>query len=322
MRFMCVGDSMTIGRAGDFTWRYRLWQHLEAVPDGPHTLVGPRTELYDAETGTASSSAYAADFPPAARRHLAGWGEGWLHMAPVIAETVTAHRPDILLVSLGLIDLGFYTDSGQTTENVRTFLTAAREANPHIRAVLLPVIPNVRAETDAPFATECARFNELLAKAVADLDTPGSPSSWPRTPRRTTSTPTRTTAPTRAPQANTTWPRPSPTRCTRRGAWAGHTRVRRNARWQRPPEPAETSRKGGRRNGGPRIASGAAVPHGRPLHAAARSPAPRIRSASFSHTTPAMIRPSQPDWARVRLSSKKTGPRAAAPAAPMPAQTA
>ncbi|MCX4447645.1 GDSL-type esterase/lipase family protein [Streptomyces sp. NBC_01789] len=175
MRFMCVGDSMTIGRAGDFTWRYRLWQHLEAVPDGPHTLVGPRTELYDAETGTASSSAYAAAFPPAARRHLAGWGEGWLHMAPVIADTVTAHRPDILLVSLGLIDLGFYTDSGQTAENVRAFLTAAREANPHIRAVLLPVIPNIRAETDAPFATECARFNELLAKAVADLGTPGSP---------------------------------------------------------------------------------------------------------------------------------------------------
>ncbi|MEV5601515.1 GDSL-type esterase/lipase family protein [Streptomyces sp. NPDC052299] len=176
MRFMCVGDSMTIGRAGDFTWRYRMWQHLEAAPDGPHELVGPRTGLYDAETGTASSSAYAAaDFPPAARRHLAGWGEGWLHMAPLIADAVTAHRPDVLLVSLGLIDLGFYTDSEQTAENAAAFLTAARGANPHIRIVLLPVIPNVRAETDAPFAAECARFNELLAKATADLATPASP---------------------------------------------------------------------------------------------------------------------------------------------------
>jgi len=41
--------------------------------------------------------------------------------------------------------------------------------------VLLPVIPNIRAETDAPFAAECTRFNELLAKAVADLDAPNSP---------------------------------------------------------------------------------------------------------------------------------------------------
>lgn len=176
MRFMCVGDSMTIGRAGDFTWRYRMWQHLEASFDGPYAIVGPRTELYATDTGTPASTAYAAeDFPPDARRHLAGWGEGWLHMAPVIADTVTEHRADVLLVSLGLIDLGFYTDSDQTALNARAFLTAARTANPHIRCVLLPVIPNIRAESDAPFAAECTRFNELLAKTVADLDTPASP---------------------------------------------------------------------------------------------------------------------------------------------------
>ncbi|MFB7556909.1 GDSL-type esterase/lipase family protein [Streptomyces brevispora] len=176
MRFMFVGDSMTIGRAGDFTWRYRMWQHLEASFDGPYAIVGPRTELYDTATGTPVSYAYGAPaFPADARHHLAGWGEGWLHMAPVIADTVAAHRADILLVSLGLIDLGFYTDSGQTARNARAFLAAARTANPRIRCVLLPVIPNIRAESDAPFAAECDRFNELLAKAVADLDEPMSP---------------------------------------------------------------------------------------------------------------------------------------------------
>lgn len=71
MRFMCVGDSMTIGRAGDFTWRYRMWQHLEASFDGPYALVGPRTELYDADTGSPASTAYAVPgFPADARRHL------------------------------------------------------------------------------------------------------------------------------------------------------------------------------------------------------------------------------------------------------------
>lgn len=176
MRFMCVGDSMTIGRAGDFTWRYRMWQHLEAAFDGRYAIVGPRTELYDTGTGTPVSYEYGApDFPAHARGHLAGWGEGWLHMAPVIAGTVAAHRPDVLLVSLGLIDLGFYTDSEQTALNARAFITAARTANPHIRCVLLPVIPNIRAESDAAFAAECDRFNELLAKAVADLDEPASP---------------------------------------------------------------------------------------------------------------------------------------------------
>ncbi|MFE9725501.1 GDSL-type esterase/lipase family protein [Streptomyces sp. NPDC005794] len=177
MRFLFVGDSMTIGRRGDFTWRYRMWQHLEAtLGDGGYAITGPRTTLYDTEANAPCSHAYGdATFPAPARRHLAGWGEGWLHMAPVIADTVTAARADVLLVSLGLIDLGFYTDSTQTAANVRAFITAARTANPRIKLVLLPVIPNVRAESDAPFAAECDRFNTLLAKAVADLDAPSSP---------------------------------------------------------------------------------------------------------------------------------------------------
>ncbi len=177
MRFLFVGDSMTIGRSGDFTWRYRMWQHLEAtLGEGGYAITGPRTELYDTEAGAPLSHDYGDPaFPAPARRHLAGWGEGWLHMAPVIADTVTATRADVLLVSLGLIDLGFYTDSTQTAANVRAFITAARAANPRIRLVLLPVIPNVRAESDAPFSAECDRFNTLLAKAVADLDGPSSP---------------------------------------------------------------------------------------------------------------------------------------------------
>ncbi|WP_432102975.1 GDSL-type esterase/lipase family protein [Streptomyces sp. bgisy091] len=177
MRFLFVGDSMTIGCSGDFTWRYRMWQHLEAtLGAGGYAITGPRDELYDTEAGAPRSHAYGdPGFPTEARRHLAGWGEGWLHMAPVIAGAVEEARADVLLVSLGLIDLGFYTDSEQTAANVRQFIAQARTANPHVRFVLLPVIPNVRAESDAPFAAECDRFNTLLAKAVADLDTPASP---------------------------------------------------------------------------------------------------------------------------------------------------
>ncbi|TQK45335.1 GDSL-like lipase/acylhydrolase family protein [Streptomyces sp. SLBN-118] len=176
MRFMFVGDSMTIGRAGDYTWRYRMWRHLATTFDGPYEIVGPRTELYDTAANAPVSHAYADPaFPAEARRHLSGWGEGWLHMAPAIRETVATERADILLVSLGLIDLGFYTNSAQTALNARQFIAEARAANPRVRMVLLPVIPNVRARSDAPFAVECDRFNELLAKAVADLDTASSP---------------------------------------------------------------------------------------------------------------------------------------------------
>ncbi|MFB7593566.1 SGNH/GDSL hydrolase family protein [Streptomyces sp. NPDC056160] len=173
LRFMPVGDSMTIGSAGEHTWRYRLWQHLRDTYGRPFALVGPRETLYDKAADAPVSYEYAdPDFP---RAHLAGWGEGWTHMAPLIGEAVRAHRADVLLVSLGLIDLGFYTDAEQTAANVRAFVAGARAANPRVRMVLLPVIPNVRADTDAPFAAQVSLFNELLAKAVADLDEPRSP---------------------------------------------------------------------------------------------------------------------------------------------------
>lgn len=164
---------MTIGSAGEHTWRYRLWRHLCDTHNGPFTFVGPREELYDKAADAPTSHAYAE--PGFPRRHLAGWGEGWLHMAPLIGDAVREHRADVLLVSLGLIDLGFYTNAEQTAQNVRAFVAEAREARPRVRMVLLPVIPNIRAEADPSFAEEVDRFNVLLAKAVADLDEPRSP---------------------------------------------------------------------------------------------------------------------------------------------------
>ncbi|CAL9493698.1 hypothetical protein SUDANB176_03297 [Streptomyces sp. enrichment culture] len=170
---MPVGDSMTIGSAGEHTWRYRLWRHLCGAYGGPFTFVGPRETLYDKSAEAPVSYEYAdPDFP---RAHLAGWGEGWCHMAPLIEGAVRAHRADVLLVSLGLIDLGFYTNAEQTADNVRAFVSRARAARPAVRMVLLPVIPNVRARQDAPFAAQVAHFNDLLAKTVIDLDEPSSP---------------------------------------------------------------------------------------------------------------------------------------------------
>lgn len=169
---MPVGDSMTIGSAGEHTWRYRLWRHLCTAYGGPFTFVGPRETLHDPAADAPTSYAYAdPDFP---RAHLAGWGEGWHHMVPLIGEAVRTHRADVLLVSLGLIDLGFYTNAEQTADNVRAFVAQARAADPRVRAVLLPVIPNIRAEAEPAFAAQVTRFNDLLAKTVVDLDEPSS----------------------------------------------------------------------------------------------------------------------------------------------------
>ncbi|MCF3963112.1 GDSL-type esterase/lipase family protein, partial [Streptomyces fuscigenes] len=181
MRFLFVGDSMTIGRTGEATWRHWMARHLGDCPDcprsgGPATVVGPWTRQYeDAAAGPGPAAPAAGGTAAATSPHLAAWGEGWLHMASRIRGAVAEHRPDVLLVSLGLIDLGFYTDSGQTDTNVRRFVAEARAAAPGIRAVVLPVVPNVRAATDAPFAAEVERFNARLASTLGELGTPRSP---------------------------------------------------------------------------------------------------------------------------------------------------
>ncbi|MFD7811219.1 GDSL-type esterase/lipase family protein [Streptomyces cellulosae] len=173
LRFMPVGDSMTIGSAGEHTWRYRLWQYLCTAYGGPFTLVGPRETLHDPSTDAPTSYAYAdPDFP---RAHLAGWGEGWCHMAPLIGDAVRSCRADVLLVSLGLIDLGFYTNAEQTADNVRAFVAEARAARPKVRMAVMPVVRNIRVDADETFAGQVARFNTLLGETVADLDTAASP---------------------------------------------------------------------------------------------------------------------------------------------------
>src|SRR5262245_36097935 len=45
-KVMIVGDSISQGSAGDFTWRYRLWKHLAPRVTGLD-FVGPRTDLFD-----------------------------------------------------------------------------------------------------------------------------------------------------------------------------------------------------------------------------------------------------------------------------------
>lgn len=65
MRFLFVGDSMTIGRAGDWTWRYRMWRHLESTLPGAYEIVGPRSRLYVPEDDAATSEAYADPAFPA-----------------------------------------------------------------------------------------------------------------------------------------------------------------------------------------------------------------------------------------------------------------
>ena len=93
VRILLVGDSVTQGSAGDWTWRYRLWEHLDAA-GVEFDLVGPRTDLYDNIAGEHGSAAYAdGEFD---RDHAARWGMQVEVLDVPIADLVAEHRPDVV----------------------------------------------------------------------------------------------------------------------------------------------------------------------------------------------------------------------------------
>lgn len=58
-KVMIVGDSISQGLDGDYTWRYRLWQHFQS--DGvTDAFVGPRSGTHDLYSGTAEAAGTAS----------------------------------------------------------------------------------------------------------------------------------------------------------------------------------------------------------------------------------------------------------------------
>ena len=169
---MIVGDSMTMGCRGDHTWRYRLWRHLRAY-HVDCAFTGPHTGVYDPDTGAACDDGYRdPGFPTA---HHAAWGRPMARLNERIAADVARHRPDTLLVMMGLIDLGFYTLADATEVNLRAFVAAVRDGGPRARIVLAPVPVNNRVLTDPLFAAQRADFNDRQARVVAELSTAEAP---------------------------------------------------------------------------------------------------------------------------------------------------
>ncbi|MFE5502598.1 fibronectin type III domain-containing protein [Amycolatopsis japonica] len=167
---MIVGDSISQGSAGDFTWRYRFDKH-ETAADAQLSLVGPRTDLFDNVAGDWNDNHTYAD-PMFGQRHDALWGQSMAGAAARIQDEVAAQRPDYLLVLLGINDLGFgMSDPAGTEQSLRGFVANARAADPGVQFVFGTLLPNQRTQSDSGYSTSVADFNARLRRAVDELST-------------------------------------------------------------------------------------------------------------------------------------------------------
>ncbi|MDZ5620563.1 GDSL-type esterase/lipase family protein [Nocardioides sp. HM23] len=159
VRILLVGDSVTQGSSGDWTWRYRLWRHFVAA-GVPVDFVGPRSDLWDNLTDQPGSMAYAD--PRFDKDHAARWGmQAFVPDVPA-GRLVEDHRPDVVVVMLGVNDLLYGASpeavAGRTVELVDEVHAADLEVD---------VVLAEATQTWFPGVTE---FNDLLDDVASEVD--------------------------------------------------------------------------------------------------------------------------------------------------------
>ena len=150
-KVMLVGDSVTQGSSGDWTWRYRLWQHL-ASTSTPVDLVGPRNDLFDNVALRHGSQDYAD--PAFDADHAACWGSSFGLPTFRVGDLVATYQPDVIVEMLGVNDLMWFNMApGGVAAQAADFVQAARSVDPGVDIVLtrLPQtwLPGVAAYDEA-----------------------------------------------------------------------------------------------------------------------------------------------------------------------------
>lgn len=174
-RMMIVGDSITHGSSGDWTWRYRLWKHLRAN-DVTVDLVGPRGDLENIMTPAAGDGDQTYADPAFDQDHNATWGRPLNAEASEIAAKTTRYDPDTLLVLLGINDLAWLARTpAQVEDDLRTFIANARTAKPTVRFVFGRLLPTATGAADAAFAAKVSECNQRLSAVAQQLSTAASP---------------------------------------------------------------------------------------------------------------------------------------------------
>lgn len=180
---MVVGDSISHGLEGDYTWRYRLARHFagHGVParfTGPWTGTSALPDLpsEDGAPAAAPPGGYRPGIGFAGDRHYARWGRLMDEARGNIADVVAALRPDHLMVALGFNDLAWgVSDPERLLAHMAEFVRRARAARPGLRFLVGDVVHRTPLPGLAHLRELTRTYNARLPALLAALSTPDSP---------------------------------------------------------------------------------------------------------------------------------------------------
>ena len=179
---MVVGDSISQGLEGDYTWRYRLKSYLGSAVNfvGPHegTTRLPTAQPFGfpAVSAPAAFDGEYRNLTSFDSDHFAQWGRQAHQVKDEIRQRVADYQPDYLLVELGFNDLGWgVSDPDGVIADMMTIIAEARVAKPDVRILVanvphrtfLSVVPDLEHLTDI--------YNSKLGPILALVNSTQSP---------------------------------------------------------------------------------------------------------------------------------------------------
>ncbi|OIW28615.1 SGNH hydrolase, partial [Coniochaeta ligniaria NRRL 30616] len=195
LKLLIVGDSITQGAEGDYSWRYRLWEWLRDSPDSPNVVfVGPYSGTFPPPDAplpprpqpttpgleTRAWGGYARDVDPAflsgpGKAHFAHWGRQVAQFRWFIGDVVREYQPDYVLVALGFNDLAWISGPYGTIASMRSLIDNARSAKGDVGFAVANVPQRAAAvgRDDLPARTD--EYNGLLEGVVGELTREESP---------------------------------------------------------------------------------------------------------------------------------------------------
>jgi lysophospholipase L1-like esterase len=180
-KVMIVGDSISQGHEGDYTWRYRLANHLGSGVDfvGPWSgTTGLPASLPVGWPGTSTPPILDGAYRPGITfdsDHYARWGRQ-LHEAKDNIRAVVAERqPNYILLELGFNDLGWGVSGPDGLwADVQTFVREARAARPDVQFLVANVTQRTPLSGFPELPATISSYNSLLATSLPSLAVSGS----------------------------------------------------------------------------------------------------------------------------------------------------
>ena len=196
-KILTVGDSISNGVLGDYTWRYRLWQHLdgngntvqfvghrtgtENIYDDPSDLATvngqprPSDNYGDPTDGYYNASIDSTFTGLGGSYHDALWGWTYHLAKSYVAQDVSAYQPNYLLVELGFNDLAFINSPAGTLADAKTLIDNARAVDPTIKVLIANVVTRTPLSNFPNLNSTIETYNSDLAAAVPSWSTTNSP---------------------------------------------------------------------------------------------------------------------------------------------------